>query len=139
MSPDEPAVKLYAIYLCDPCVKGVGGECHTPGCSMFLNRAPDLPLRPPMTVPIQEFRCGQVEAEKDRPLTQPICNNCGARQHAAATHPEEFFSKIKRDLHMCQSCVSKLAEPPITQEKLDTLIEATEGYPHGETDHDRDK
>jgi hypothetical protein len=31
--------------LCAACREGFGGECHTPGCSLWLNRAPDLPLR----------------------------------------------------------------------------------------------
>lgn len=31
--------------LCSACIDGEGGECHTPGCIMWLNRAPDLSLR----------------------------------------------------------------------------------------------
>lgn len=48
------AVKRYAIYLCDECVIGAGGECHTAGCAMWINRAPDIPLDPPMTVPLAD-------------------------------------------------------------------------------------
>lgn len=44
MSAFEIPVKRYAIYLCDPCVRGEGGECHTPGCSLWMKRAPDVPL-----------------------------------------------------------------------------------------------
>jgi len=33
------------IYLCDPCLDGAGGECHSPECALFLNRGPDLSLR----------------------------------------------------------------------------------------------
>lgn len=46
MLPDgEIAVHGVAFMLCDPCLDGAGGECHVPGCAMWLNRAPDLPLR----------------------------------------------------------------------------------------------
>jgi hypothetical protein len=31
--------------LCRACRKGAGGECHTPGCSLWMNRAPDIPVR----------------------------------------------------------------------------------------------
>jgi hypothetical protein len=30
--------------LCSPCLSGAGGECHTPGCDLWMSRAPDLPL-----------------------------------------------------------------------------------------------
>lgn len=33
------------IWICDACLDGLGGECHTPGCTLWLNRAPDLSLR----------------------------------------------------------------------------------------------
>ena len=33
------------IYICDGCLDGLGGWCHTPGCVFRLNRAPDLPIR----------------------------------------------------------------------------------------------
>jgi hypothetical protein len=43
---NEPRINLVdGIRLCDLCLDGAGGECHTPGCVMFINRAPDIPLR----------------------------------------------------------------------------------------------
>jgi hypothetical protein len=44
---DEPEipVRLVQLHLCDPCLDGTGEECHTPGCSLWMNRPPDLPLR----------------------------------------------------------------------------------------------
>ena len=42
--PEIP-VHLVQLNLCEPCLDGVGGECHTPGCSLFLHTAPDLPVR----------------------------------------------------------------------------------------------
>lgn len=44
---DEPPVKRYAVYLCDLCVQGTGGECHSPGCSLWMKRAPGVPLISP--------------------------------------------------------------------------------------------
>jgi hypothetical protein len=43
---NDPVVRSYRIRLCDLCIAGAGGECHVPGCAMFLNRAPDVPLTP---------------------------------------------------------------------------------------------
>ena len=45
MSEPETPVRLVQIWLCDLCLNGAGGECHTPGCALWINRAPDLPLR----------------------------------------------------------------------------------------------
>jgi len=33
------------IHLCDACLDGEGGECHTPGCALIYSRAPDIPIR----------------------------------------------------------------------------------------------
>lgn len=41
----DVGVRECLIYLCDLCLDGAGGECHTPGCCLFLAQAPDLPLR----------------------------------------------------------------------------------------------
>lgn len=32
-----------ALTLCEPCINGVGEECHTPGCDLFLH-AVDIPI-----------------------------------------------------------------------------------------------
>lgn len=39
---DNTAVRTVKIDLCDLCIAGKGGECHTPGCALWINRAPDL-------------------------------------------------------------------------------------------------
>lgn len=33
------------VTICSACLDGEGGECHTPGCLFWLNRAPDLGIR----------------------------------------------------------------------------------------------
>jgi hypothetical protein len=49
----DPRLNLVKLVLCDPCLDGKGGECHSPGCCLFLNRAPDLSLRGDPRVHIQ--------------------------------------------------------------------------------------
>jgi len=41
----DPTLNHVNLILCDLCLDGVGGECHVPGCAMWLNSAPDLELR----------------------------------------------------------------------------------------------
>ena len=42
----EPTLnRVMGIYLCDPCLDGAGGICHTPGCAMWMKTAPDIPIR----------------------------------------------------------------------------------------------
>lgn len=41
----EPTLHEVRLTLCSLCLDGAGGECHTPACALWINRAPDLPLR----------------------------------------------------------------------------------------------
>lgn len=43
--PEVAPVRTVQIRLCDHCLDGAGGECHTPGCALWMNRAPDVSLR----------------------------------------------------------------------------------------------
>lgn len=36
-------LKKIKIIICEACLKGQGGECHTPGCALFLHKV-DLPI-----------------------------------------------------------------------------------------------
>lgn len=40
----EPTLVRVTLVLCTDCLRGAGGECHTPGCALWMNRAPDVPL-----------------------------------------------------------------------------------------------
>lgn len=41
----EPILHQVTTTICSLCLDGAGGECHTPGCALWLCRAPDMPLR----------------------------------------------------------------------------------------------
>lgn len=43
---DSPGISLHKVtlILCSLCLNGEGGECHTPGCSLWLHRAPDTAI-----------------------------------------------------------------------------------------------
>lgn len=45
-STEEPKLRRIVVVICDLCLSGAGGECHVPGCILWLNRAPDMPLHP---------------------------------------------------------------------------------------------
>lgn len=42
MDQEEQAVAVQSVELvvCDPCLAGAGGECHTPGCAFWMHTAP---------------------------------------------------------------------------------------------------
>lgn len=43
---EEPKLNIVdGLHICDLCLDGAGGECHVPGCILWINRAPDLPIR----------------------------------------------------------------------------------------------
>lgn len=37
-----PALCRVRLVLCADCLAGVGGECHTPGCALWMKRAPNI-------------------------------------------------------------------------------------------------
>lgn len=43
----EPVLEVVTgeFTVCSACLDGEGGQCHTPGCLFWLNRAPDLAIR----------------------------------------------------------------------------------------------
>jgi hypothetical protein len=43
--PESPSLHKVTLTLCSLCLLGEGGQCHTPGCALWLKAAPDLPLR----------------------------------------------------------------------------------------------
>lgn len=40
-----PRLNYVEITLCDACLDGQGGECHVPGCGLWMACAPDIPIR----------------------------------------------------------------------------------------------
>lgn len=44
----SPGTSLHVVTLtlCSMCLLGEGGQCHTPGCALWMKAAPDTPLYP---------------------------------------------------------------------------------------------
>ena len=64
---DEPSVRQVTLMLCELCLEGAGGECHTPGCSLWMTRAPDIPiaLDPPLDDQVEVDRLrAELHAER---------------------------------------------------------------------------
>lgn len=57
------------VTLCEPCLLGEGGECHTPGCALWMSRGPDAgpiahELLPPSFGPCNCRKlCGDINDE----------------------------------------------------------------------------
>jgi len=47
----EPTLERVTLTMCSLCLDGKGGECHTPGCALWMNRAPDVTLRSKIEAP----------------------------------------------------------------------------------------
>lgn len=45
--PSEPVLQFVTgtVPICSACLDGEGGECHTPGCILWISRAPDIAIR----------------------------------------------------------------------------------------------
>lgn len=42
---ERDRLERVALTVCSRCLDGEGGECHTPGCALWMNRAPDVSIR----------------------------------------------------------------------------------------------
>lgn len=38
-------LETVTLTLCRSCLNGAGGECHTPGCALWMSAAPDIPVK----------------------------------------------------------------------------------------------
>lgn len=47
-------LKRIEIAICEACLDGVGSECHTPGCALWLHRV-DLPIHPELYTVVVEY------------------------------------------------------------------------------------
>lgn len=51
-------LKRIEITVCEACLEGKGGECHTPGCAYFLHAMDILPIHPAMYETIKVYDAG---------------------------------------------------------------------------------
>lgn len=109
MAEPEIPVRKVTLWLCDLCLNGAGGECHTPGCALWINRAPDLPLlRSPMVTVHPEP--GAVPSDAF-PLTCGWCSNSPATHLAVADW--RFKDGPQRLQHMlCHQCAHQVIVLP---------------------------
>lgn len=42
-TPNDYPVHTVTLRICEPCIDGIGQECHTPGCDLWLH-AVDIPI-----------------------------------------------------------------------------------------------
>ena len=48
-SCDNSKLRRVTLDICEPCIEGAGGECHTPGCAFWMRMAPEWPFYAAMT------------------------------------------------------------------------------------------
>lgn len=93
------SAKRYAIWLCDQCVAGEGGECHSPGCALFGKTAPGVPLRPEPHYVIEPFDCGWLGVHDLCELGKSVMARANAEEKAAdPPRGAEVFGRIVREL-----------------------------------------
>lgn len=78
----EPELQFVTgtIPICSACLDGEGGECHTPGCILWINRAPDLAIRDML----REHGCTiGATIPADVPSAEPDCEFVNSGQTGA--------------------------------------------------------
>lgn len=72
--PDQsgmPGLNRVTLVLCDLCLSGAGGQCHVPGCALWMNRAPDISLRGAVDAAAVEIREPTRDELADVPEVHP--------------------------------------------------------------------
>jgi hypothetical protein len=54
-SSDPSGLQNVSLTLCRECLEGKGGECHTPGCALWMSAAPDIPILDKTTNPAEDY------------------------------------------------------------------------------------
>ena len=69
-------MKTLNLQICNDCIKGIGEECHTPGCALFLH-AVDLPIDERLSIPTD---CTELKARlaKIAEIIEAVDNRCMA-------------------------------------------------------------
>lgn len=66
----DPQVQLVTLPICSLCLDGAGGECHVPGCALWMKRAPDVSIRDHVEPPADTRR-------RVWPSGTTTCPECG--------------------------------------------------------------
>ncbi len=67
-SGDWPKLEVVTLVLCADCLDGKGGECHTPGCALWMKRAPDVSIRSNVESPSFQKQVERGEMSSDGPI-----------------------------------------------------------------------
>jgi len=60
----EPQTHLIQIRVCQPCLDGIGSECHTAGCALWLHKV-DLPIHRELYEIIESYPASTVPAQAE--------------------------------------------------------------------------
>jgi hypothetical protein len=71
MAEEDVVVKLIKIWVCEPCLQGVGEVCCTPSCALCRHRSLEWPIMPEMYEVLEE--------STDRTLVQDARNEIVTR------------------------------------------------------------
>lgn len=115
---DEPEipVRLVQLWLCDLCLDGKGGECHSPGCSLWLNRAPDLSLRETPMVTVLDGE--QQSMGEQRPSDAAAARNLNEAINAEPQPAPELTAAMAETRELRE----------LLAEVIDSFVKTSDGY-----------
>lgn len=76
---NEPQLERVTLTICSACLDGVGGECHVPGCALWMSTAPDIPIRDKVEIALEP--CDTCK-EHGPPTDGSPCGACGYREES---------------------------------------------------------
>lgn len=108
----EPTLNLItgSFTICSPCLDGKSGECHTPGCILWINRGPDLPIRGMLHAHGCRIRPVVKYAVECTGLAATWCPNHGDCVCPSAENGERSLNELYCPLHSENSDHCELAD-----------------------------
>lgn len=77
MEPSDEALEYVALQICTACIDGIGDECHTPGCALWIHHV-DLPIDRGVLTSVAEIERAAITAYLSTPEAQAMRKDAAA-------------------------------------------------------------
>lgn len=93
LDPQGPTLRNVNITICQPCLDGIGSECHTPGCALYLHHV-DLPIAPELYTILPDSPLSQQQPEALDPAAETLYKKAHRYIHELSCREREWIMSI---------------------------------------------
>lgn len=124
---EGPRVRHVEMWLCEDCIKGVGEECHTPGCALFLHPV-GLSIAPELLVFLDEPpKCDPVPKRVEWPEASQVMREYETRvaiyckHEGMAESTADAIRAILQALREGKAIMTMKINPPVFRKMCEAI------------------